>query len=162
MYCSKCGNLVESGNSFCNKCGNHINTDPHDNKNKVNISFLKKKKFIIPITIILTGVIIYLIVFNIGKNNLSKKLLGEWRRIESDDITYILELDFDESTIQYNFISTYLNSEITTFNYKVISPNKIKIGDEIIKIEFNEELSTMTVTPSITDDNEEEYWIHFD
>ena len=74
-------------------------------------------------------------MFNIGKSNLENHLLRDWSRVETGDsgTLYKVELDFSKDKIDYNFISSYafLNSTLTTFEYKVVSPSKIKIKDKL-------------------------------
>lgn len=164
MYCSKCGNKIEKDSVFCGKCGKSIK----ENKatKKIDLSFIKKKLFIIPCVVIIVAFIIYLIIFNIGKSNLSSNLLSDWYRVETRDSgsIYKLELDFSKDKIEYNFISGYswLNSTIADYDYKIISPSKIKIKDKTYKIEFNEDKTMMTITPALTSADSSEDWFNVD
>ena len=94
-------------------------------------------------------------MFNIGKSNLENHLLRDWSRVETGDsgTTYKVELDFSKDKIDYNFISSYafLNSTITTFDYKIISPSKIKI-------KFNDDKSSFTITSALTSTDSSETW----
>ena len=161
MYCSKCGNKIDKNSSFCGKCGKEINSN-NKVKKSINLSKLKNKCILIPCMIALTIIVIYLVVFNIGKNNLENHLLRDWSRVETGDsgTTYKVELDFSKDKIDYNFISSYafLNSTITTFDYKIISPSKIKVKDKTYKIKFNDDKSSFTITPALTSTDSSETW----
>lgn len=166
MFCSKCGNKIKDGSTFCGKCGHPINSKDKNTNKKINISFLKNKLFIVVSAIVIAIIVIYLIIFNIGKSNLSKELLRDWSRVETGDSgsLYELELDFSKDKIEYNFISSisWLNNTISTFEYKVISPSKIKIKDKTYKIEFNKDKTMMTITPAITSIADSENWFNID
>lgn len=104
-------------------------------------------------------------VFNIGKSNLENHLLRDWSRVETGNsgTTYKVELDFSKDKIDYNFISSYafLNSTITTFDYKIISPSKIKVKDKTYKIKFNDDKSSFTITPALTSTDSSETWYKY-
>lgn len=163
MYCSKCGNKIEKDSTFCGKCGKSIN----DNKTtkKFKLSKIKNKSILIPCIIVICAIVIYLVVFNVGKSNLENHLLRDWSRVETGDsgTTYKVELDFSKDKIDYNFISSYafLNSTITTFDYKIISPSKIKVKDKTYKIKFNEDKSSFTITPALTSTDSSETWYKY-
>lgn len=162
MYCSKCGNKIEKESTFCGKCGKALNKNK--TTKKLNFSFVKNKLFIIPCMVVIVAIIIFLIIFNMGKSNLSSNLLRDWTRVETGDSgsTYELELDFSKDKIEYNFISGYswLNSTIADYEYKVISPSKIKIKDKTYKIEFNDDKTMMTITPALTSTDDSENWFN--
>ena len=75
-----------------------------------------------------------------------------------------MELDFSKDKIEYNFISGYswLNSTIADYDYKIISPSKIKIKGKTYKIEFNEDKTMMTITPALTSADSSEDWFNVD
>lgn len=162
MYCNKCGNKIEKDSTFCGKCGKAINKDKSNNK--INISFIKNKLFVIPCILIIIAIVIYIVIFNIGKSSLSNNLLRDWTRVETGDngSMYELELDFSIDKIEYNFISGYswLNSTIADYEYKIVSPSKIKIKDKTYKIEFNEDKTMMTITPALTSTDDSENWFN--
>lgn len=162
MYCSKCGNKIDNGSTFCGKCGKSINKETNSNTNNTKLSILKRKQIIIPCIIVLIIILVYYIMFNIGKSNLSNELIREWSRVEmgDSDTVYKLELDFSKDKIDYNFISSYafLNTTISTFEYKVISPNKIKVNDKTYKIKFDKDKSSFTITPALTSTDSSETW----
>lgn len=164
MYCSKCGNKIDKGSTFCGKCGKPINNETNNNSKGSKLSILKRKQIIIPFIIVIIIVLVYGIVFNIGKSNLSNELIKDWSRVETGDSgnLYKVELDFSKDKIDYNFISSYafLNSTLTTFEYKVVSPSKIKIKDKTYKIEFNEDKTMMTITPALTSTDDSEDWYY--
>lgn len=60
-----------------------------------------------------------------------------------------------------------MNTTVATYDYKVISGNKIKVlryGDdwETITIKFNDEKSVMTVSPALTSVDDSEIWVNID
>lgn len=166
MYCSKCGNELKKDSLFCGKCGKSIN-DNHKRKNKkIDLSFIKNKVVVLPCLVVVLAVLVFTIIFNIGKSNLSSELLRDWSRVETGEkgSMYTVELDFSKNTIEYKFISTYswLNTTIATYEYKVISPNKIKIKDKTYTIKFGSDKTTMTITPSLTSVDDNETWYNHD
>ncbi len=105
----------------------------------------------------------------VGTNKLKKELLRDWTRVEgSAGSYYTLELDFSEDRIEYNFDSgfAFLDSTLATYDYKVVSPNKIKVEYGLveveIKVEFDDDKEMMTFTPALTSPDKEENWFHFD
>ena len=85
MFCSKCGNKLKEGSTFCGKCGQPVSDKNNNTNKKINLSFLKNKIFVVVSSIILAIIIIYLIILNVGKSNLSKELLRDWSRVETGD-----------------------------------------------------------------------------
>ena len=166
MFCSKCGNKLKEGSTFCGKCGHPVNDKEKNSNKKINLSFFKNKIFIGASSIVIAIIIIYLIIFNIGKSNLSKELLRDWSRVETGDSgsLYRVVLDFSKDKIEYNFESGYswLNTTIATYDYKVISPNKIKAKDKTYTIKFNKDKTMMTITPAITKIGDSEDWYNTD
>lgn len=164
MYCSKCGNKIDEGNTFCGKCGKFINNEINNNIKRSKLYMLKRKQIVIPCVIVIIIVLGYAIQFNIGKANLLNELIKNWSRIETGDsgTLYEVELDFSKDKIDYNFISSYafLNGTLTTYEYEVISPNEIKIKDKTYKIEFNEDKTMMTITPALTRVEDSEDWFY--
>lgn len=77
---------------------------------------------------------------------------------------YKLELSISENEIKYNFVSPYsfLNTTIAIYEYKVVSPNKIKINDNIYKIKFNDTNTTIIMTPALTHIAGSESWNYMD
>lgn len=123
------------------------------------------KTVIIAVAVVaILAVIAGVAFFEVGKANLKRELMGEWNVVESGEGGYyMLELDFSEDTIEYNFLSEYsfLNTTIATLDYRVVAPNKIRIkeyGDNPITISFNDDKSMMIVSPAITDTKSVEYW----
>ena len=164
MYCSKCGDKIKEDSAFCGKCGNVLNkvtTNP-----KIRLSKFRYKSIIIPCIVIVGVMITYLIVFSIGKQTLKSNLMKDWSRIETGDsgAVYKLELSFSENEIKYNFVSPYsfLNTTIATYKYKVVSPNKIKINDNIYKIKFDDTKTTIIMTPALTHIADSEGWHYMD
>ena len=172
MYCSKCGNKLDENSSFCGKCGYSVNKN-NDKKPKKYISLLKNKKVLIITIIIIAFILLYFIIMAIGKNNLSKELQKDWVRVETGEkgTTYKLVLDFSDNKIVYNFESglSILNTTIGTYNYKVVGFNKIEViadsensKNKTYKIEFNNDKTSMTITPALTNVDAEETWYYID
>lgn len=187
MFCLKCGELIEDKNAFCPKCGEKTcknNTTTGKEKatvivptvvyteNPKNVILQKSseyigKKLIGIVTAVLVFVVIILVILFMGKANLKKQLLRDWFTVESDNGSYYtLELDFSDDVIEYNFESAYswLNTQISTVEYKIVSGNKIKILDynQIVEIKFNDDKTMMTCTPAITSTDLTEFWFNND
>lgn len=116
-------------------------------------------------TLIVLIVIIASIIGNAQKNELKRQLLRDWSRVESTGSTYYyLRLDFDGDEVDYSFDGTYVDEELASYDYEVISKNKIYIEDldKTITVEFNDEKSMMTFTPSLTDGEPSENWFNFE
>lgn len=98
------------------------------------------------------------------KQELKKLLLEDWERIETGDsgTIYTLELDFSETTIDYNFHSIYswLDSTLKTYNYKIINAKELEINNRKYELEFNDEKTIMIITPSLTDSSSSEIWFN--
>ncbi len=192
MFCQKCGEVISDGSVFCSKCGERIIFDTEAEKNKIVFSnsedtvvvgavidekedkrkkpqviHSKKKAIVIAVTAVMIIAIAILTSQAVGKSNLKKQLLRDWSRVETSDETYYtLELNFSEREIEYNFESVYswLNTTISTMEYEVISPNKIRVldHDRVIEIEFNDDKSMMTCTPAITSADTSETWFNLE
>lgn len=75
MYCNKCGNRLNSDDSFCTKCGTIVSSANNDHQKK-NIKNGKKKGKIITIiiiTIISLLVLVGIMIFVVGKNSYTKR-----------------------------------------------------------------------------------------
>lgn len=96
-----------------------------------------------------------------GKADLHRQLMRGWSRVEeSRDSYYDLVLDFSEDTLDYRFESFYINETIRSYDYTVVSPSKVEIDGTTYTIEFNDEKSMMTMTPSLTSVGSSENWFH--
>lgn len=180
MFCRKCGAELPESASVCPACEEAVEMpgmpgqEPASNPTYAEPEPAPKRKKTLLIAICavaaacLVGVCILLGVQSAQKNKLHEELMRGWSRVEEGDSgTYFrLELDFDEDSVDYNFYSgiAWLDTTLATFDYKVISGNKIKLldYDRVFEIEFNEEHTCFQITPSLTDANSSEFWYHFD
>jgi uncharacterized membrane protein YvbJ len=189
MFCNNCGELIPDGSAFCLKCGKKVEKGSastpteetativyaekegnSDNAVIVNAEeitatkkapWYKKKIFGGAISVVAVAFVAFIIYWSVGMANLKKQLLRDWSTVDSENgSSYILELDFSNDTIDYNFYGGILNDTIDTMEYKVISPNKIKIldYDRVITIEFNDDKTMMIASPAITSTDSIEYW----
>ncbi len=164
MYCKKCGAELPNDSTFCINCGGKLDNVANPTSINVQNKTKKNKKTIFSIVLVVAIICGIFVAYNeIGKANLKKNLKKEWSRIES----YItLVLDFDDDEIDYNFESgiAWLDSTIATYDYKVISSNKIKVKhkgynyETTVTIEFNDDKTMMTMTPAITSTDSSENW----
>lgn len=169
FICHNCGENITNNNEYCPKCGVKLNTDELIfNSNTKNKSYLK---IILGIVIIITVILITTAIINyIQISNLKKELLQGWERVDGDKNSSILcVLDFSENEIDYRVETAYkwLDTKIATFEYKIISGNKIKVNRfgydwETINIEFNEDKTMMKLSPALTSVDDNEYWFQFD
>lgn len=151
IECKECGKEISDKARKCPNCG-------------MIIQHSKNKKIIIIISIILLIVLIVIGYLHFEKQELKKMLLKDWERVEEGSYGsyYTLELDFSETTIEYNFNSTYswLDTTLKKYNYKIINSHQLEIDNETYEIEFNEDKTMMIMTPSLTDSNTKEYWFN--
>lgn len=71
--------------------------------------------------------------------------------------------------VEYRLETGYawMDTSLATYDYKVISGNKIKVlryGDdwETFSIEFNDEKTIMITTPALTSTDAREVWVNLD
>lgn len=151
IKCTECGKEISTKADICQNCG--VKLKKRRNKNLLIIPLV--------LLVLVLGAIIYI---QIGRMKLKETLLKDWERVEkgSSSSYYTLELDFSETTIQYNFNSTYswLDTTIAKFEYKVIDAHRIKIDDKIYEITFNDDKDMMIITPSLTDSKSSENWFY--
>lgn len=128
-----------------------------------------KKKAVIALAAVIGILALFFIVNSIQASNLKKELMRDWSTVEGDDGVYILcILDFSDDEIKYRVETGYawMDTTIATYDYKVISGNKIKVlryGDwKTISIEFNEDKTMMIVEPALTSIDNREYWFNLD
>lgn len=171
--CPNCGEKLPSDSSFCVKCGTKIdeNVQSSEIPTKAPSFFEKNKKKIgFGVVAIVAVALVIFIVNAVQASNLKKELMRDWQTVEGEDGANILcILDFSEDEIEYKLETGYawMDMTVDTYEYKVISGNKIKVkmyGDdwETVTVEFNEEKSMMTVSPALTSVDDEEQWFNFD
>lgn len=122
---------------------------------------------VLPCAAVFTLIVILLASFIVKANEkaeLQEKLLRDWSRVESTGSSYYtLRLDFDDDEIEYIFDSTYVDDTIATYEYELIDGDTIRVeGIGNVDIEFNDDETMMTFTPSITDTKSSENWFNFD
>lgn len=165
MYCKKCGAELPNDSTFCINCGEKLDNAPDSPQSMPQTKKPKNKKIIFNIVLVVAIIFGIFVAYNeIGKANLKKNLKKEWSRSGGSYSTLVL--DFDDDEIDYNFESgiAWLNSTIETYDYKVISSNKIKVKhkgynyETTVTIEFNDDKTMMTMTPAITSTDSSEKW----
>ena len=171
--CPNCGEKLPSDSSFCVKCGTKVEEEVQGFEQPTKApSFLEKnkKKIGLGVVAIVAVALIFFIVNAVQASNLKKELMRDWQTVEGDDGAYILcILDFSENEIEYKLETGYawMDMTVDTYEYKVISGNKIKVkmyGDdwETVTVEFNDDKSMMTVSPALTSVDDEEHWFNLD
>lgn len=171
--CPNCGEKLPSDSSFCVKCGTKIDGDiPSIEQTSKTPSFFEKnkKKIIIGVVVVVAILVVLFIINFVQASNLKKELERDWYRVEGDDSAYILcILDFSDDEVEYRLETGYawLDTTVATYDYKVISGNKIKVlryGDdwETITVEFNDDKTVMTVSPALTSVDKTEIWVNLD
>lgn len=170
--CPNCGEELLSDSDFCVKCGTKIEENQPTPESDSKISFLAKhkKKIFSIVGAIVTVFLIVFVVNSIQASNLKKQLMRDWEKVEGDKGSYIIcILDFSDDEIEYRVETGYrwMDTTIATYDYKVVSGNKIKVNRfgndwETVEIEFNDDKTMMTVTPALTSVDDEEQWFHID
>lgn len=180
VRCPRCGQILPGNARFCAECGMQLGEAPWNNQAfspappqtvPQQRSFLQRhgKKIGIAVAVIAAVLITVFAVNAIQASNLKKQLQRGWSRVEGDDGVYIeCILDFSDDEITYRLEPGYrwMDMTVATYDYKVISGNKIKVlryGDwETVKVEFNKDKTMMTVTPALTSADREECWFRVD
>lgn len=165
MYCKNCGAEIAEESKYCSNCGKIVS------ENTLSPRCNKRKKMALTLIIticciVLLVIAIILSVNLIGKNNLQKKLMGNWYRYgPENDLSYTLELHISKDEITYRMKSgSWLNDTISIREYRVVSSDSIEITYEksgnkyIIRIVFNDNNTIMTMTPSYTGLDSSESW----
>ncbi len=171
--CPKCGEKLPSDSSFCVKCGTKIDEkEQSGEQSNIAPSFLEKnkKKICLGLVAVVAVALVFFIVNAVQASNLKKELMRDWQTVEGEDGSYIFcILDFSEDEIEYKLETGYawMDMTVDTYEYKVISGNKIKVkmyGDdwETVTVKFNDDKSMMTVSPALTSVDDEEQWFNFD
>lgn len=187
IRCTGCGQESPRGSRFCKRCGKNLSEENfvYGGNNAINNGFNQSKKSRNRIILILTVCVIALAaVITTGvlllhlrkdrimeerKEELKQELKRDWEFIDGDDDSYIVcILDFSENEIEYRVETgfAWMDTTLATFDYKVVSGNKIKVkrygNEETFTIEFNDDKSMMTVRPALTSVDDVEYWFNFD
>jgi len=170
--CPKCGEKLTYDSVFCVKCGTKIEVDPAYGEgvnNSQNFGEKKKNKTGIVLAAVIGILMIFFIINFMQVSNLKKELLRDWSRVDGDNGAYIIcILDFSDDEIKYRLETGYawMDTTLATYDYKVISGNKIKVlryGDwETFSVEFNEDKTMMTVKPALTSIDGIEHWFNLD
>ncbi len=171
--CPNCGEKLFGGALFCAKCGAKVgeNSSGTGYVSKTPNFFQKNKKIILGGVIAVAAVVAILFIVNaVQAANLKKELKRDWSRVEGEKGSYILcILDFSDDEITYRVETSYawMNTTLATFDYKVVSGNKIKVsryGDEwkTITVKFNDDKTVMTVSPALTSVDKIEIWLNAD
>lgn len=171
VVCPNCGERLLVDSEFCVKCGTKLNQEENVSNTTLPKNNPVNKKMIIIISgIVIAIMVIFFAINAVGAANLKKELLKDWEDIEGEDGSYIVRiLDFSDDEIEYRLETGYawVDTTVATYDYKVVNGNTIKVkryGDEYetFTIEFNDDKTMMTVTPSLTSVDDEEDWFYFD
>lgn len=173
ITCPNCGEKLPTDSSFCTRCGTKIESSSSDKEpfSKTPGFMERNKKKIGVLVAVVLGIIAILLVVNaLQASKLKEELKRDWSTVEGEDGAYILcILDFSDDEIEYRLETGYswMDTTVATFDYKVISGNKIKVlryGDnwETFTIEFNEDKTMMIVRPALTSIEDKEYWFNID
>jgi len=171
MYCPNCGTPIPEDSVFCMACGTRLSIQPSNQQCSFSSNKKSNRKLTASILIALflcVGLIcgITAICKESAKKSLQKELLRDWSRVEegSSGSLYTLELDFSADTIEYIYDCAWFRKEVTTYDYEIVSGNKIKQKglDTVYTIEFNDEKTMMTITPALTQSDSFEHWFNHD
>lgn len=99
-----------------------------------------------------------------GSARLEKTLRGVWTCQGNDLFMTTSVMSVDDETLSIdNTFSSFFSSGVTgTFEYKVVSPSKIKLyadGESVtLNVRFNDERTKMQITPSLTSKSGYDIW----
>lgn len=171
--CPACGEKLPGDSLFCAKCGTRVDGEAQ-NAGQITkpAHFFSKNKKIVGVGAA-TVIVVLLVIFGINAvqaSNLKKELERDWCKVEGEEDSYILcVLDFSDKDVEYRLETGYawLDTTVATYDYKVISGNKMKVlryGDEweTITVEFNDEKTVMITSPALTSTDAREIWVHLD
>ena len=162
--CPQCGQKTPGDSEFCVMCGTRVTMDVFNNN---VIAKPWKKKEIASLIVAVRGVLAIVFIVNFAQIlSLKKELRWGWSKIEGEGGSYILcILDFSDDEIEYRIETGYslLDTTIATYDYKVVSGNKIKVSRygnkwETVTVKFNKDKTVMTVTPALTSTDNIELW----
>lgn len=185
MYCTKCGAQIPDDAGKCPVCSKReellhkeeeiqaTDVPGADAPASANMPQKKKKPLLLISSIAAVCLVAIGIILGLQgaqKAKLKNELMRGWSRVEesSGGAYYRLVLDFDEDTVDVNFEAAAIfgmDETLASFEYKVISGNKIKIldFDKEFTIEFDKEHESFRMTPALVDtDYYYEYWYNFD
>lgn len=183
IKCTGCAQESPRGSRFCKRCGKNLSEENfvYGGNNGINPSKQNRNAIILILTvcvIVLAAVITTGVVWSRfrrerrmeeRKEELKQALKRDWEFIDGDEDSYIIcILDFSDNEIEYRVETgfAWMDTTLATFDYKVVSGNKIKVkrygNEEIFTIEFNDDKSMMTVRPALTSVDDVEYWFNFD
>lgn len=183
IRCTGCGQESPRGARFCKRCGKNLDEENfvYGGNNGINQSKKSRNRIILILTIcvialaavVTTGVLLLHLrkdgIMEKRKEELKQALKKDWEFIDGDEDSYVIcILDFSENEIEYRVETgfSWMDSTLATFEYKVVSGDKIKVkrygNEETFTIEFNDDKSMMTVRPALTSVDDVEYWFNFD
>ena len=155
--CPNCGEKLPNDAVFCSKCGTKTDAEAENIETYTATPgfWERNKKKILTLVIAISAVLIIFFVFHtVQTSKLKKELMRGWSRLEGDSGSYIdCILDFSDDEIEYRLETGYswMDTTVATYDYKVISGNKIKVlryGDEWEKntpSDFRQPLSPLRV-----------------
>lgn len=166
MICHNCGSDIPSYSEKCPDCGARV---IHGNQNvstPVGEQYpLQRQTFQLPIPAAVAIIVIFIVgalvifprLLGAGTNDTLTQGNGEWHDYDNG-IIRVLDFDKEDKTITYRLEVigySWLDSDIATFDYKVVGPNKIKVkmkADDyrVYKLKFDDEKEYMTITPALT------------
>ncbi|MDE6252415.1 MAG: zinc ribbon domain-containing protein [Lachnospiraceae bacterium] len=169
--CSNCGEKLSGDSSFCVRCGAKVEGEMGNAGQTVKdlkSSGKNRRKISTGVVAVVVVALVWFGVNAVQISNLKKELMRDWERVEGDEDAHILcILDFSEDEIEYKLETGYSWMDMTasTYKYKVISGNKMKVniyGDkwETVTVEFDEDKTMMTVSPALTSVDDKEYWFN--
>lgn len=143
-------------------CGASIDSSTHNQEEQSsNIKVrnkkynnLKKHKKLLSAAILLVIILIFVFaVYNMNsKNYLQKQLEIGWRTSDTMSI-YTYKMDFTALQVNlYRGVGDFDTTFIGTYDYKVLSGSKVRINGKTFSVDFNSDMSEMTISPAIIDD----------
>lgn len=167
--CKRCNSELQENQAFCPSCGLNVAENfsvAPTNINEYNAVVMNNQKKPKTMKIVLSAIIaacicvtLIFVVNERGKTSLHNKLMAdEWSGLSSDGDT-LLYLDFSDDEIDYSgYFGILGKRNVSTFDYKVISKDKISVRGQKINVKFSDDGYTVTFAPSFIDSRSVTVW----
>lgn len=175
--CGQCGSPLVAGHRFCGKCGAPVTTAGPTPASPVSapiqpppaaaapgqapVGNVRSARRRLPHPVLALGIVLAILAIlgvsgyyasqAIGRSSLQKQLLRDWHSSDFLDIS-TLKLDFSADKVDlFGGVGDFLNTRIGSYTYEVVSPDQVRIDNIVYTITFNENKTTMQMSPPLVD-----------